>query len=137
MINRLLRAPRYPFVWLLMAYRTVISPLYGNVCRYYPSCSAYALDAFAVHGVFKGFFMTAWRLLRCNPWSKGGVDHVHGSEAELVSRRIAAASGEPGLQPADPGEIRASAMCRNDHKDSKRMSFSPLTVRPPYGTRSI
>lgn len=83
-------AARYPFVWLLKGYRLVISPLYGNVCKYYPSCSQYAVDAFETHGVFRGFALTAWRLLRCNPFSTGGVDYVPGSDRERTGMKIAA-----------------------------------------------
>jgi putative membrane protein insertion efficiency factor len=45
-----------------------------GTCKYYPSCSQYALDALHAHGLAKGSAKTAWRLLRCNPWSRGGVD---------------------------------------------------------------
>jgi uncharacterized protein len=46
----------------------------ANTCKYHPSCSQYALDAFHKYGFFKGAAKSAWRLLRCNPWSHGGVD---------------------------------------------------------------
>jgi putative membrane protein insertion efficiency factor len=68
--------PRNLIVLLLRIYRAVISPLYGQVCRYYPSCSAYGLGAVQQHGVVRGAILTAWRVLRCNPWSRGGVDDV-------------------------------------------------------------
>ncbi len=45
-----------------------------GTCKYYPSCSQYALDAFEKHGLLKGLAKAGWRLLRCNPWSHGGVD---------------------------------------------------------------
>ena len=45
-------------------------------CRYYPSCSEYAIKALEKHGFVKGFLMAVWRILRCNPWSKGGIDKV-------------------------------------------------------------
>ena len=45
-------------------------------CKYHPSCSQYALDAFRQHGLLKGAILAGWRLLRCNPWSHGGVDHA-------------------------------------------------------------
>jgi uncharacterized protein len=45
-------------------------------CKYHPSCSQYALDAFRAHGLFKGATLSGWRLLRCNPWSHGGVDYA-------------------------------------------------------------
>ncbi|MFD5214133.1 membrane protein insertion efficiency factor YidD [Microbacterium sp. NPDC058345] len=68
--------PRNLVLALLTAYRAVISPLYGDVCRYYPSCSAYAVGAVQQHGAVRGAVLSAWRILRCNPWSKGGVDDV-------------------------------------------------------------
>jgi putative membrane protein insertion efficiency factor len=68
--------PKNILILLLMAYRKVISPLYGQVCRFFPSCSAYALEAITVHGAMKGSWLAARRLLRCHPWNAGGVDHV-------------------------------------------------------------
>ena len=59
------------------AYRAVVSPLIGPHCKYHPTCSRYALDAIQEVGVVRGLILAAWRLLRCNPWSHGGVDHVH------------------------------------------------------------
>lgn len=60
----------------IVAYQRYISPALGPRCRYAPSCSTYALQAIRVHGPIKGIILAAWRLLRCNPWSHGGVDHV-------------------------------------------------------------
>jgi putative membrane protein insertion efficiency factor len=59
------------------AYRLLLSPLLGPRCKYYPTCSQYALDAIGEFGVLRGFVLAGWRLLRCNPWSHGGVDHAH------------------------------------------------------------
>lgn len=64
---------------LLKLYRLTISPLYGNVCRYYPSCSAYALRAVEVHGAARGSWLAARRLARCHPWTPGGYDPVPGT----------------------------------------------------------
>ncbi|HJR90035.1 MAG TPA: membrane protein insertion efficiency factor YidD [Aeromicrobium sp.] len=61
---------------LLRAYRFAISPLYGQVCRYHPTCSAYALEAVETHGAARGSWLAARRVLRCHPWAEGGVDHV-------------------------------------------------------------
>ena len=61
---------------LLRAYRFAISPLYGQVCRYHPTCSAYALEAVETHGAARGTWLAARRVLRCHPWAAGGVDHV-------------------------------------------------------------
>jgi uncharacterized protein len=58
------------------AYRRLVSPLVGPRCKYYPTCSQYALDAIREWGVLRGLLLVAWRLLRCNPWSHGGVDHA-------------------------------------------------------------
>ena len=58
------------------AYRLFVSPLLGPRCKYHPTCSRYALDALREHGVARGLVLAGWRLLRCNPWSDGGVDHV-------------------------------------------------------------
>lgn len=68
--------PRLLLIGLLKLYRRLISPLYGQVCRFYPSCTAYALEAVTVHGAVKGTALSAWRVLRCNPFNSGGVDHV-------------------------------------------------------------
>ncbi len=67
---------RYPLIGFLRAYRLLISPLYGQVCRYHPSCSAYALEAVTVHGSLKGTWLAARRLGRCHPWAAGGYDPV-------------------------------------------------------------
>jgi uncharacterized protein len=67
---------RWLLIWLLRGYRFAISPLYGEVCRYYPSCSAYALEAVTVHGSVRGSWLAVRRVLRCHPWAAGGVDPV-------------------------------------------------------------
>lgn len=66
---------------VLKAYRLVVSPLYGQRCRYYPSCSAYALRAVEIHGALRGSWLAARRLGRCHPWTPGGVDVVPPREA--------------------------------------------------------
>jgi putative membrane protein insertion efficiency factor len=68
--------PRNVCVLILRGYRAGISPLYGDVCRYYPSCSAYALGAIQRHGVVKGVALGSWRIARCHPWARGGIDDV-------------------------------------------------------------
>lgn len=61
-------------LFLIKLYRKYISPLFGRCCRYEPSCSQYAEQAYKKYGFFKGSWKTLKRLLRCNPWSKGGKD---------------------------------------------------------------
>lgn len=68
--------PRNLCVLILRVYRAVVSPLYGDVCRYYPSCSAYALGAIQQHGVVRGIWLGSRRIARCHPWAAGGVDDV-------------------------------------------------------------
>lgn len=65
-----------PLRWLIRGYQRWISPLFPPQCRYVPSCSQYALEALGTHGLWKGSLLSGWRVLRCNPWSRGGVDHV-------------------------------------------------------------
>lgn len=64
------------FIFLVKIYRKFISPLKPPCCKYYPTCSSYAVDAFKKHGTFKGLLLSSWRILRCNPWSLGGIDPV-------------------------------------------------------------
>lgn len=61
-------------------YRGHLSKLKGKpTCKFYPTCSEYAMRAFEIHGFFKGSYLSLWRILRCNPLSRGGVDYVPGS----------------------------------------------------------
>jgi putative membrane protein insertion efficiency factor len=71
-----LLVPRNACVLILRAYRAVISPLYGDVCRYYPSCSAYTMQAIQQYGVVVGSWFGIRRIARCHPWAAGGVDDV-------------------------------------------------------------
>jgi len=68
--------PRNTVLSLLHGYRATISHTYGDVCKYYPSCSAYAVGAVQQHGVLRGSMMAAARIARCHPWAEGGVDDV-------------------------------------------------------------
>ena len=61
---------------LIRAYRYLLSPWLGNQCRFYPSCSCYAIEALEHHGAIKGLWLSGHRLLRCNPWHDGGHDPV-------------------------------------------------------------
>ena len=61
---------------LVRLYRYLLSPLFGSHCRFHPSCSAYALEALQTHGALRGSWLSASRLLRCNPLCAGGLDPV-------------------------------------------------------------
>ena len=68
---------KYVCIWLVRFYRRFLSPLKRRpCCRFTPTCSAYALEAFSKRGFFVGLILTVWRILRCNPFSKGGYDPV-------------------------------------------------------------
>ena len=80
-------------ILLVRVYRAVVSPLVpqtiGGRCKYLPSCSQYALDALREFGFFRGSLLAAWRLLRCNPWSHGGVDYAHDQRVFPLFKRPA------------------------------------------------
>lgn len=63
-------------ILLIKFYQTFISPLLGPSCKYHPTCSNYAIEAFRQHNFFYASWLTVWRVLRCNPFSKGGYDPV-------------------------------------------------------------
>ena len=63
-------------VWLLRGYQLLLSPMLGQNCRFYPSCSNYAIEALRVHGAARGSALALRRLCRCHPWNGGGVDPV-------------------------------------------------------------
>ena len=96
-------------VWFLRGYQVFISPGLPGRCKYYPSCSQYAIDAVTEYGVLRGFVLASWRLLRCNPLSYGGYDPVH--RQTLFAPRLREhpssrdASGLPvGAHGAAPGD---------------------------------
>jgi putative membrane protein insertion efficiency factor len=82
------RALRELFMAPLHLYRRVISPALPARCRYYPTCSQYAVEAVREYGAIRGSVLAAWRVLRCNPLSHGGFDHVH--DQRLFGRSRAA-----------------------------------------------
>ena len=73
MINKILV---YPFILIIKLYQSFISPLIGANCRYTPTCSEYSINSFKKHGLIKGFFLSVKRIIKCNPFFKGGYDPV-------------------------------------------------------------
>ena len=69
-------SPRAVAVLPIRLYQRIVSPALGQRCKYHPSCSAYALQAIRTYGILRGVVLAGWRLLRCNPWSHGGLDPV-------------------------------------------------------------
>ncbi len=67
---------RYIFIYLIRIYQKFISPLFPPSCRFYPTCSEYAVQSLTKYGIFKGSLKAIWRILRCNPFNKGGYDPV-------------------------------------------------------------
>jgi len=65
-----------PFIWIIRFYQVAISPLTPSVCRYSPTCSQYSLEALQKHGLFKGSWLAAKRIISCNPWGGKGYDPV-------------------------------------------------------------
>ncbi|MFF7360241.1 membrane protein insertion efficiency factor YidD [Streptomyces sp. NPDC008125] len=99
---------KYPLLALIKLYQWTISPLLGPVCRYYPSCSHYGFTAIDRHGAVKGTALTAWRILRCNPWSPGGVDHVPPRKRprwhELLRNALRGDKGGDSATDVSPGD---------------------------------
>ncbi len=81
---------RWLFVAPIRAYQVLLSPFIGQHCKYYPSCSEYAVQAVQRFGILRGLVLAGWRLLRCNPWSSGGYDPVE--EQRLFRASAPAAS---------------------------------------------
>ena len=69
-------SPRSLVLLPIRLYQRLISPALGSRCRYYPSCSEYAAQAVGTFGILRGSVLAFWRLLRCNPWSRGGFDPI-------------------------------------------------------------
>lgn len=70
------RIGNLPFIAVIKLYQFTLSPIMGRQCRFSPTCSWYGLGAYREHGPIRGTLLTAWRILRCNPFAKGGYDPV-------------------------------------------------------------
>jgi uncharacterized protein len=90
------RAVRAVAVAPIRAYQVLLSPLFGDRCKYHPSCSQYAVEAIREFGILRGFVLAGWRLLRCNPWSHGGLDPVSAQRLFRSRTPPADAATSPG-----------------------------------------
>lgn len=111
LLRRLVRLPATVVVLLLRLWQLVVSPLYGPTCRFYPSCSAYALEAVDRHGLVRGGWLAVRRLGRCHPWNPGGVD--------LVPPKAGATTAAPA-RPDDESHLTVPAATVADHRPPRR-----------------
>jgi uncharacterized protein len=103
------RLPALAVVGLLRLWQLLVSPVYGQTCRFYPSCTAYAMEAVDRHGFVRGGWLALRRLARCHPWNPGGVDLVPASRMRssagpetAPATAIADGAGDPTIIPAAP-----------------------------------
>lgn len=116
-MTRASAALRTVLVGLIRFYQRWISPLSPPSCRFYPSCSAYGLQAVERFGPLRGSWMACWRIMRCNPWNPGGIDHVPARGAD----------GRPAPSPSDhepriPEHLRddaAPATAHDEHRATR------------------
>lgn len=78
---------KYLFMGIIKLYKKIISPLFPPCCKYHPTCSSYALEAVKKFGAVRGGWLAFLRLLRCNPWSMGGIDYVP-ERFDILGRHI-------------------------------------------------
>jgi uncharacterized protein len=108
------------FIGLIRLYQTFISPGLPSRCKYYPSCSQYALDAVREYGAARGFVLAAWRVLRCNPLSYGGYDPV--SRQKLFRGKPSSGSGDPSGPAPHDGPTLTSVRGHCDEGGHRRHS---------------
>ena len=75
-IRKIYRGASIPFIWMIRLYKAALSPLLPPSCRFFPTCSEYAVEALKKHGLFFGVYLSVRRILRCNPFCRGGYDPV-------------------------------------------------------------
>ncbi len=99
-------------------YQRFITPYTPATCRYYPTCSAYAVTALRTRGAFVGTGLTVWRLLRCNPWSDGGIDHVPAKSGRRARERDEPAGSSPTVCTASvcTASVCTASACTAEHR---------------------
>lgn len=116
---------------LLTVYRYTISPMIGPRCRFYPSCSAYGIEAFGRFGFLRGLWLTGRRLVRCHPWHDGGVDLLPDTfeppaPARYLGRVLRERSGRRVGPDGDTAAALPSCPCEPVHRLSDGGRASPL-----------
>ena len=121
-----------PLVWCIRPYQLLISPMRPPTCRYYPSCSAYGLGSVQQRGLVVGSALTAWRIVRCNPWASGGIDDVrparHGRYA-ITSFGWVVPVGMFPTAEADAAAARLAHAHAHDVFDGAPTTSSPTLSR--------
>ena len=102
----LLSLPRRGLIGLVRGYRYFLSPWLGQSCRFYPTCSVYAIEALQRHGAAAGTYLAAARILRCNPYCQGGHDAVPDNAPALFGRL---GLGRPAAPPSRTSNPEASS----------------------------
>ncbi len=106
---------KYLLLSLIKFYRKCISPLFPPKCKYYPTCSSYALTAIERFGAVRGSLLAAWRILRCNPWSVGGIDYVPEKFTFRVKKYDYFSGTEKDMHCSEDEE---NAVRENDYQDN-------------------
>ena len=109
------RLPALAVVAVLRLWQVLVSPVYGQTCRFYPSCTAYAVEAVTVHGLLRGGWLAVRRLGRCHPWNPGGVDLVPARKARAGSTPTAA-----GNASVAGSSLNTTAADVADHRPPRR-----------------
>jgi uncharacterized protein len=113
LLNALARLPRTLLIGLVRGYRLVLSPWVGQGCRFAPTCSVYAIQALERHGAVVGAGLAGWRILRCNPWCRGGCDEVPDNmpwdRAKAAPSAHSPTGPFTGLLQRDSGSLPAAA----------------------------
>jgi putative membrane protein insertion efficiency factor len=119
--------PRRLLIALVTLYRLLVSPVLAPSCRYWPSCSEYALEALRGHGAVRGGWLATRRLCRCHPWADGGVDPVPPPSAPAGSTESPFRPHRtPRLNRRPPGPLfRAAHSCQRDFGRDPSDSFLP------------
>jgi len=131
---------KYLLMALIRVYQWTISPLLGPVCRFYPSCSHYGYEAIARHGAIYGTYLTARRLVRCNPWNPGGVDLVpmKGERPWWSPRPVGSRTGNTSQrsrqsQPRTTGGVAGAAPSPVPSPVTGTVPGAPARLKSPQG----
>ena len=115
--RRALRLPALAVIGVLRLWQLLVSPVYGQTCRFYPSCTAYAVEAVDTHGLLRGGWLALRRLGRCHPWNPGGVDLVPPKGPRLAA---AAHPPAPGTEAPAGDTPNTPATSVADHRPPRR-----------------